>query len=133
MVLKYKSRLHGGFLFFIVKLARMKGGEKTDKAEETLYGFSLRDDFSEDIKKIIAIVQNIDGKKIWSLNCVLTGMEVLKSKVEDESKSVLRIEKTSLVDIMKRMPMQMNGEKIAGEPMGKTEDQLLILQLYLLI
>src|SRR3989338_5379020 len=41
---------------------------------------------SEEIKKIIAVVQNIEGKKIWNLNCVLTGMEILKSHVEDESK-----------------------------------------------
>ncbi|MBU0761121.1 MAG: hypothetical protein KJ600_01750 [Nanoarchaeota archaeon] len=59
---------------------------------------------SEDIRKIIAVVQNIEGKRIWNLNCVLTGMEILKSHVEDESKSVLKIEKSSIMDIMKKMP-----------------------------
>jgi hypothetical protein len=59
---------------------------------------------SEDIKKIIAVIQNIEGKRIWNLNCVLTGMEVLKSHVEDESQTVLKIEKTSILDIMKKMP-----------------------------
>jgi hypothetical protein len=59
---------------------------------------------SEDIKKIIAVLQNLKGKKIWNLNCILTGMEILKSHVEDDSKSVLKIEKISLLDIMKKIP-----------------------------
>jgi hypothetical protein len=59
---------------------------------------------SEEIKKIIAVIQNIEGKKIWNLNCVLTGMEILKSHVEDESKTVLKMDRTSVMDIMKHMP-----------------------------
>jgi len=76
---------------------------------------------SEDIKKIIAIIQNIDGKKVWNLNCVLTGMEVLKSHVEDESKTVLKIEKISLMELMKKMPMDMMPAQPAEENTG---DQL---------
>ncbi|MFH1425290.1 MAG: hypothetical protein ABIG28_00985 [archaeon] len=61
---------------------------------------------SEEIKKIIAVVQNIEGKKIWNLNCVLTGMEILKSHVEDESQTVLKMDKISAMDIMKHIPSQ---------------------------
>lgn len=60
----------------------------------------------EDIKKIIAVLQKIEGKQIWSVNCVLTGMEILKSHVDDFTKTVLKVEKISLVDIMKKMPTQ---------------------------
>ncbi len=59
---------------------------------------------SESIRKIIAVIQNVDGKRIWNLNCVLTGMEILKSHIEDDSQTVLRIEKTSILEIMKKMP-----------------------------
>lgn len=59
---------------------------------------------SENIRKIIAIIQNVGGKKIWNLSCVLTGMEILKSHVEDETKTVLKIEKESFMDIMKKLP-----------------------------
>jgi len=59
---------------------------------------------SEDIRKIIAVLQNIDGKKIWNINCVLSGMEVLKSHVDDESKTVLKIEKVSIMDMVKKIP-----------------------------
>lgn len=60
---------------------------------------------SEQIKKIIAIIQTINGKRIWNLNCVLSGMEILKSHIDDESQTVLKIEKQSLMDIMKTIPM----------------------------
>jgi len=69
---------------------------------------------SENIRKIIAVIQNIDGKRIWNLNCVLTGMEILKSHVEDESQTVLKIEKASIMDIMKKMP----SPKLMGAPKG---------------
>lgn len=61
---------------------------------------------SEDIKKIIAVIQTIEGKRIWNLNCVLTGMELLKSHIEDSSESVLKIEKLSMMDLVKKMPME---------------------------
>ncbi len=61
---------------------------------------------TEEIKKIIAVIQNIKGKKIWNLNCVLSGMEILKAHVEDESQTVLKMEKLSFTDIVKKMPIE---------------------------
>jgi len=55
---------------------------------------------TENIKKIIAIVQNIKGKNVWNLNCVLSGMEMLRSHVEDETETVLSMERNSLMDLM---------------------------------
>ena len=57
-----------------------------------------------EIKKIIAIIQNIKGKKVWNINCVLSGMEILKAHVEDETQTVLGMEKSSFMEIMKKMP-----------------------------
>jgi len=59
---------------------------------------------SEEIKKIIAVIQNVEGKKTWILNCVLSGMEILKAHVEDKSKTVLKMEKISMADIIKHIP-----------------------------
>jgi hypothetical protein len=59
--------------------------------------------YSEDIKKIIAILQNLDGKTIWNLNCVLSGMELLRCHVSDSDKSILKMEKISMQDIMKKV------------------------------
>lgn len=59
---------------------------------------------TEDIKKIIAILQVVDGKKIWNLNCVLSGMGILRAHVEDDSESVLKMEKLNMLDFVKKMP-----------------------------
>ncbi len=61
---------------------------------------------TDEIKKIIAIIQSIDGKKIWNLNCVLSGMSILNAHIDDESKTVLKMERKSLMDIMQRIPAQ---------------------------
>ena len=61
---------------------------------------------SNEIKKMIAVVQKVKGRKIWNINCVLSGMGILKSHVEDDSQTVLKIEKLSMSDIMKHMPAQ---------------------------
>jgi len=59
---------------------------------------------TEEIKKIIAVIQTIEGKKMWILNCVLSGMEILKAHVDDESQTVLKMEKSSVLDYIKKMP-----------------------------
>ncbi len=59
---------------------------------------------TDDIKKIIAIIQTIDGKKIWNLNCVLSGMSILKAHIDDESETVLKMEKASIMDLLKKIP-----------------------------
>lgn len=59
---------------------------------------------TEEVKKIIAVLQNVDGKTLWNLNCVLSGMEILRAHVDDETQSVLKMEKFSMMDIMKKVP-----------------------------
>jgi hypothetical protein len=71
---------------------------------------------TEDIKKIIAVIQNVKGKKIWNLNCVLSGMEILKAHVEDESKSVLKMEKISFTDLVKKVPRAQGALPQQGPP-----------------
>lgn len=60
---------------------------------------------TEEIKKIIAVLQNIQGKKMWTLNCVLSGMSILNAHLDDESETILRMEKKSILDYVKHMPM----------------------------
>ena len=104
--------LDKGVVFQMLNLVDMKMiPEKLDLSKsidlDTLRGI-LTDEMrnrgmSEDIKKIIAVIQNIKGKKIWNLNCVLSGMELLNSHVEDDTSTVLRIEKSSMMDLMKKI------------------------------
>lgn len=58
---------------------------------------------TEDIKKIIAIIQNLDGKRIWNVTCMLSGMELLRAHVEDSSESILKMERVSMLDIIKKV------------------------------
>ncbi|MCX8158871.1 MAG: hypothetical protein N3D20_01095 [Candidatus Pacearchaeota archaeon] len=66
---------------------------------------------TEEIKKIIAVIQTINGKKIWNLNCVLSGMGILKAHIDDESKTILKMEKSSLLDYIKKIPLEMLKQK----------------------
>jgi hypothetical protein len=97
--------------FQMLSLMNTKVPEKLDMKTnvdlDQLYGI-LEDEMKNrnitaDIKKIIAILQNIDGKKIWNLSCVLSGMGLLNAHVEDSSRMVLKMEKKSLMDIIKRV------------------------------
>src|SRR3989344_7906751 len=103
-----------------VQLLEMVGDKKPEELDiktnvdlDALEGI-LKDEMknrnmTEEIKKIIAVLQTVDGKKIWNLNCVLSGMEILKAHIEDNSKTVLKMEKISLMDIMKKIPNSMTG------------------------
>lgn len=72
---------------------------------------------TEEIKKIIAIVQTIDGKKVWNLNCVLSGMGILKAHVDDESQTVLKMEKSSILDYIKKLPANIQSKMgMSGVP-----------------
>jgi hypothetical protein len=59
---------------------------------------------TQDIKKMIAVVQTQKSKKVWSVNCVLSGMDILKVHVEDDSQTILKMEKSSMFDYIKKMP-----------------------------
>ena len=75
--------------------------------------------FSENIGKMIAILQNVEDKKIWHVNCVLSGMHILKAKVEDSDKSVLEMDKKSMMDFVKKVSpdklKEMQGKSGEGQ------------------
>lgn len=58
---------------------------------------------TSEIKKIIVVLQQEQGKKIWRLNCITGDMAILKVNVDDEKGSVLDFEKASLFDIIKKV------------------------------
>lgn len=84
---------------------------------------------TEEIKKIVAIIQNINGKKIWNINCVLSGMSILKAHIEDESQSVLKMEKSSILDYIQKLPMPPQagqpgpGQQIQVQPQSASQAQ----------
>ena len=60
---------------------------------------------SESIKKIVAVLHtNDENKRLWNLNCMLSGMTLLRAHVDDDSQTVLKMEKVSLFDAIKTVP-----------------------------
>ena len=85
---------------------------------------------TESIKKCVAVIQTLSGKKLWVLNCVLSGMEILKAHIEDESRTVLKMEKASMMDYIKKLPgtgnaIQQNQQpKLSNGDLEKQIEQL---------
>jgi hypothetical protein len=84
---------------------------------------------TESVKKIIAVIQNLQGKKIWVVNCLLSGMELLKTHIEDESKTILSMEKSSVMDYIKKVPMQQQQQQGAEIKPSKEDIDAQIKQL----
>jgi len=57
---------------------------------------------TERIKKIIAVLHILDNKVVWNLQCILDGLALLNVHVDDSDKSVLKFEKHSLMDLIKK-------------------------------
>jgi len=56
---------------------------------------------TQDVKKIIAVLQQENGKKVWRLNCITGDLGIIKVDVDDAGGSVLDFEKANLFDMMK--------------------------------
>ena len=125
-------------LYLLNSKAPEKLDIKTNIDLDQLYGI-LEDEMknrniTENIKKIIAILQNIEGKKIWNLSCVLSGMGILNAHVEDSSKSVLKMEKKNLLDFVQKLNpadlknMQQGttsaGKNVAAAPAEDVDTQI---------
>ena len=82
---------------------------------------------TEEIKKIIAVIQSIDGKKVWNINCVLSGMGILRAHVDDSSQTILKMDKSSIMDYVKKMPGQLvhgdQGDQNGEGAMPKIESK----------
>ncbi len=79
---------------------------------------------SQSIKKLIAVIQTIEGKDTWTINCVLSGMEILRASIEDESKTVLKMEKSSIMEFVKKVPVQQLKPKPSPESKEQIKQEL---------
>lgn len=69
---------------------------------------------TQSIKKMIAVIQNLEGRSVWNVNCVLSGMDLLRVHVEDKSETVLKMERSSLMDYVKRLPAPVTNAAAPG-------------------
>lgn len=58
---------------------------------------------TNEIQKIILILQTTNNNLIWHCTAFLSGMNLLKVDIEDKSKSVIFMEKLTLIELLKPM------------------------------
>ncbi len=54
------------------------------------------------LNKIIAIVQNNQGRVTWQLNCITDGFSIIKLRIDDKGKNVVSFEQVSLFDFVRK-------------------------------
>ena len=87
------------------KLEKLRGEIKTDL--EALQGI-VQDEMknrniTQELKKIIAVLQNQEEKNIWILNCITAGLGILKVHIDDDTSSILEFEKANLFDLLRKV------------------------------
>jgi len=79
---------------------------KTDlpDIEAILTAKMSQDKIDKKLNKIIAILHKSSelNKEIWNLNCMLAGFEILQAWIDTENGSILKFEKRSMFDFIKR-------------------------------
>ncbi|OIO42854.1 hypothetical protein AUJ62_00685 [Candidatus Pacearchaeota archaeon CG1_02_32_21] len=55
------------------------------------------------LHKIIAVLQNLDGKLVWNLNCITSDVGIVKMHISDEDHSVLKFESINLFDVVHKL------------------------------
>lgn len=95
-----------------IKMQKIEGEVKTDL--DALKGIVIDEmhnrTITQEIKKIIAVLQNDNGKKVWKLNCITADLGIIKAHIDDETSSILEMEKASLFDFIKMIPKQAKPE-----------------------
>lgn len=114
------------------KLDEIKGDIKTDL--EALKGI-VEDEMknrtiTDDLKKMIAVLQVMDGKRVWNLNCITNGLNVLQIHIDDEDQTILKFMKYSILDFVKTMPAPapkvktVDAKKVTKEDFEKIKEEL---------
>jgi hypothetical protein len=55
------------------------------------------------IVKTIAVLQKHEGKEIWNLNCMLSGLGILQVHIDCENGEIIKFERKNLFDFIKRV------------------------------
>lgn len=86
------------------KLSKIKPETKIEVDElKGLVGIqSLENGISAKMHKLIAVLQNHEGKLIWNLTCMLEGLIILHILIDSESGETTKFERRSMMDLVKK-------------------------------
>lgn len=76
---------------------------EVDELKEMIEKEMEKQDIQNRINKIIAILQNHENKQIWNLTCMLEGMNLLQVHIDCMTKDIIKFEKRSLFDFIKKI------------------------------
>ncbi|MEM3091434.1 MAG: hypothetical protein QXD05_01935 [Candidatus Pacearchaeota archaeon] len=82
-----------------------------------------------EIEKILASLNFVDDRAVWNCTAFLRGLGLLQAHIEDQSKSILFMEKKSLLDLMKFSPINPmpDFEKTKSESSGESDITMISL------
>ena len=63
----------------------------------------VKENTKKKILKIIAVLQEHEGKEIWNLTCILEGMSMLRMHIDTQAGDVLKKEEHSMFDFIKKV------------------------------
>ncbi len=100
-----------------------------DELKPTLVDEMRNRDMTYEIEKILAVLNVADDRPIWNCTGFLKGLGLLQAHIEDESASVLFMEKHSLMDMIRLPSGGMPGMGMPGseQPAGPGEGSVQIL------
>jgi hypothetical protein len=106
------------------KLPEISGEIKTDiKALKGIVEDEMKNrTVTDKIKKIIALLQIIDKKKVWNLNCITNNLNVLQVHIDDDDQTILKFMKYSIMDFVKVVPKQPGQAMPAAKPMQQQSE-----------
>jgi len=74
-----------------------------DDAEKILQEKIKQENITEKLLKVIAVLQVHEGKQIWNLNCVLSGMQILRVHIDSDTGEIDLFEKKNMLDFVKKV------------------------------
>lgn len=91
---------------FRKKLPEIKGDITTDlKALKGIVEDEMKNrTITDNIKKIIAVLQVVDGRIVWNLNCITNNLNILQIHIDDANGTILKFMKYSILDFVKTVP-----------------------------
>jgi hypothetical protein len=54
------------------------------------------------LEELIAVLQMIDGNKVWNLTCMCEGFTIISCQIHSETAGILKFEKKNLLDFVKK-------------------------------
>ena len=87
------------------KLERIEGETKTDidALKGIVHDEMLNRTVTQNVIKVVAVLQSKEGRKIWYLSCITNDFGIITVHVDDESEDVLIFEKHSFFDFIRKV------------------------------